>query len=73
MARRPSATPAPEERNVEIRLAVTRWKIYTGKTQKDLADQLGIPASYLCNILNGKRPGLKYIHRIAEITEKFAS
>ncbi len=73
MKRKPSMAVVPAERNVEIRLAVTKWKLYTGKTQQDLADQLGIPPSYLCDILYGRRPGRKYIPRITEITEKFAS
>lgn len=51
MKRKPSMAVVPAERNVEIRLAVTKWKLYTGKTQQDLADQLGIPPSYLCDIL----------------------
>lgn len=34
---------------------------------KDLANQLGISSSYLCEIFKGTRGGEKYRERIAEI------
>lgn len=57
----------------ELKRAVYMWKLYTGKTQQDLAGQLGIKPSYLSSILSGGRSGQKYLAAIERITEKYDS
>ena len=41
----------------------------TGKTQTQLAEEVGTTKVYLNYILHGERSGKKYLHRIFEVLE----
>ncbi len=58
----PQANP-----NAEIKLAVAKWKIQTGRSQYELAEMLGIAPSSLSRMLAGGRPGKTYVRRIYEL------
>lgn len=53
--------------NAEIKLAVARWTIETGRPQYELAEMLGIKPCNLSRMLSGGRSGKTYVRKIYDL------
>lgn len=54
-------------RLTEFGVIVKKKLVEMGKTQKQLAKEIGTSNVYLNLILHGERSGKKYLHKIAEV------